>query len=160
MSEVDRVKHLLEQCSTAQRKAIFDLLRVEFPIHALETKWNIPAELILEAIDRSSDLIKRGVRGIIAEVAFRIHVVAKLKGWDSQELVGNLPYDFVLEDKLGRVRVQVKMQRLKEQAPMMANQGYAYQSTCMLWKRNGHVAARTPRREKTRDPTNSENLMS
>lgn len=118
------MKHLLEQCTAAQRKRIFDLLRVEFPIHALETKWNIPAELILEAIDRSSDLIKRGVRGVIAEVAFKVHVVEKLKGWESQELAGNVPYDFVLQDKLGKVRVQVKMQRLKDQAPTMANQGY------------------------------------
>lgn len=124
MGEVDEIKRLLERCSEAERKAIFDLLRRQFPIHALEAKLNAPAELILEAIDRSSDLIKRGIRGVIAEAAFRLHVVSKLEGWDSQELLGDFPYDFVLQDKLGKVRVQVKMQRLKEHVPMTANQGY------------------------------------
>ncbi len=126
VSEVDEIKRLLELCSQAERRAIFDLLRAEFPIHGLEAKLNAPAELILEAIDRSSELTKRGVRGVIAEAAFRLHVVDKLQGWESRQVLGDVPYDFVLQDNLGSVRVQVKMQRLKEHTPMMANQGYRW----------------------------------
>lgn len=100
------------------------MLRVEFPIHRLEAKLNIPAEAILEAIDRASDLTLRGVRGVIAEIAFKINVADKLKGWSSEELHGDFPYDFLLRDRLGAVRVQVKMQRLKRGVPMMARQGY------------------------------------
>lgn len=124
MSEVDDIKLLLERCNKKQRREIFDLLRAEFPIHALEAKLNIPAELILEAIDRASDLTLRGVRGVIAEIAFKLNVADKLKGWTSEELQGDFPYDFLLRDQVGAVRVQVKMQRLKGQIPMMANQGY------------------------------------
>lgn len=124
MSEVDDIKLLLKRCNQAQRREIFDMLRVEFPIHALETKLNIPAEAILEAIDRASDLTLRGVRGVIAEIAFKLNVADKLKGWESDELQGDFPYDFLLRDRLGAVRVQVKMQRLKSGVPMMASQGY------------------------------------
>ncbi|MGD0694620.1 MAG: hypothetical protein ABSB82_07165 [Terriglobia bacterium] len=124
MSEVDDIKLLLNRCSKKERREIFDLLRVEFPIHALEAKLNIPAEAILEAIDRASDLTLRGVRGVIAEVAFKLNVADKLEGWDSEELRGDFPYDFLLRDQLGAIRVQVKMQRLKSGVPMMASQGY------------------------------------
>jgi hypothetical protein len=124
MSEVDEIKLLLERCTKRQRREIFDMLRLEFPIHPLEAKLNISAELILEAIDRASDLTLRGVRGVIAEIAFKLNVADRLKGWTSEELLGDFAYDFVLRDKLGSVRVQVKMQRLKGQVPMMANQGY------------------------------------
>jgi hypothetical protein len=124
MSEIDEIKRLLELCSEAERREIFDMLRVEFPIHPLEAKLNISAEVILEAIDRASDLTLRGVRGVIAEIAFKLNVVEKLKGWDSEELHADFPFDFVLRDELGEIRVQVKMQRLKGHVPMMASQGY------------------------------------
>lgn len=124
MSEVDDIKALLKLCNQAERREIFDMLRAEFPIHALETKLNIPAEAILEAIDRASDLTLRGVRGVIAEIAFKLNVAHMLKGWISQELQGDFPYDFLLRDRLGDIRVQVKMQRLKSGVPMMASQGY------------------------------------
>jgi hypothetical protein len=159
MGEVDEIKRLLERCSEAERKAIFDLLRRQFPIHALEAKLNAPAELILEAIDRSSDLIKRGIRGVIAEAAFRLHVVSKLEGWDSQELLGDFPYDFVLQDKLGKVRVQVKMQRLKEHVPMTANQGYRGLPADMYVVETQRTRGGRDQQTATPDPTGSENLI-
>lgn len=124
MSEVDDIKFLLERCNEREQREIFDMLRVKFPIHALEAKLNIPAEAILEAIDRASDLTLRGVRGVIAEVAFKLNVADKLEGWNSEELLGDFPYDFLLRDQLGAIRVQVKMQRLKGGVAMMASQGY------------------------------------
>lgn len=122
MTKFDQVKQLLEQCSEEQRLEVFKLLRQEFPIHPLETKLKIPAEIILEAIDRSSDLTLRGVRGIITELAFNLYVIENLKGWISLPLSGNLPYDYLLQDNIGRVSVQVKMQRLRQHEPMMANE--------------------------------------
>ncbi|MGC8639663.1 MAG: hypothetical protein ACP5XB_07260, partial [Isosphaeraceae bacterium] len=38
------------------------------------------------------------------------------------------PYDYLLEDSVGRVRVQVKLQRKKGGKPMMASQGYKWLS--------------------------------
>ena len=126
MGDVKTIRRLLGKCTQSERKQIFDVLRAEFPIHALEADLGITAEMILEAIARSSDLVLRGIRGIIAEVAFRINVIDKLEGWHSRELVGDFSYDFDLYDNIGSVRVQVKMQRLKGHVPMLASQGYSW----------------------------------
>ena len=126
MTIVEQIQHLLSQCSEEQRREVFELLRAQFPIHALEAEWNTTAEIILDAIARSSDLTQRGVRGVIAEAAFKYNAIAGLTGWTSEELRGDHPYDFLLTDAVGQVRVQVKMQRLKKHIPMTANQGYRF----------------------------------
>jgi hypothetical protein len=120
------IRRLLSLCSAEQRRRVFDLLRAEFHIHPLELKLNATAELILEAIGRSSDLVQRGVRGVIAEAAFKMYVLQDLKGWASQDLSDDYPYDFKLTDGAGDVRIQVKMQRLRAGVPMTANKGYKY----------------------------------
>jgi hypothetical protein len=123
---MDQIKQLLEACTEAQRREVFNYLRKEFQIHPLETKLNTQAEVILEAIDRASDLTLRGIRGVIAEAAFKLNVVASLRDWRNDTLGDDFPYDFRLRDSTGTVRVQVKMQRLKGHRPMMANKGYAF----------------------------------
>jgi len=65
----------------------------------------------------------RGIRGIIAEAAFATKVVGTLQGWKDTTPGGNQPYDFVLTDDHGAIRVQVKMQRQKSHRPMMASEG-------------------------------------
>ena len=124
MSEVEEIKILLARCTSEQRREVFKLLRPEFRIHPLEEKLNVRAEVILEAIDRASDLTLRGIRGIIAEAFFGQEIVPRLKGWVSLPLEGDFSYDFLLQDAGGKVRVQVKMQRLKDHRPMMASEGY------------------------------------
>jgi hypothetical protein len=124
MTLVEQIKDLLSDCSEEQRRQIFDLLRKEFHIHPLEAKWNTTAEVILDAIDRAPDLTQRGVRGVIAEAAFKYYVIPHLEGWVSEDLLGDLPYDFLMQDSAGGIRVQVKMQRLKKHVPMTAKQGY------------------------------------
>jgi hypothetical protein len=47
----------------------------ENPYPFLEEKWNIPAEVILEAIARSQDITLRGIRGVIAELCFLLYVL-------------------------------------------------------------------------------------
>ena len=127
-NRINEVKRLLQACTEAQRREIFEYLRREFPIHPLETKLNTQAEVILEAIDRASDLTLRGIRGVIAEAAFKLNVVASLRGWRNETLEGDFPYDFLLRDSTGEVRIQLKMQRLKDHRPMMASQGYSIPS--------------------------------
>lgn len=116
----------LPQCTAKQRRDIFNLLRHEFPIHPIEQKLNATAEVICEAIHRASDLTLRGVRGVIAEASFEVSVVKALPGWTNATPSGDHPYDFLLRDKAGDVRVQIKMQRQKEHEPMTANQAYRY----------------------------------
>ena len=78
MTKKDEILELLEECSLEERREIFNHLRKEFPIHALEADLNTQAEVILEAMARSSDLTMRGIRGIIAEAAFLVDVLQKM----------------------------------------------------------------------------------
>ncbi len=52
--------------------------------------------------------------------------MAKLQGWREMPVEGDPPYDFLLQDAAGQVRVQVKMQRLKSHRPMLASEGYKF----------------------------------
>lgn len=124
MAIIDEIKTLLNQCSEEERRLIFDYLRQRFPIHPLENQLNASAEVILEAIARASDLTLRGVRGIIAEASFKQNVVNHLVEWRDITPPGDNAYDFLLEDAVGQVRIQVKMQRLKAGRAMFASEGY------------------------------------
>ena len=82
------------------------------------------AEVILEALDRSGPLTIRGLRGVLAESAFDVNVVSRLDGWQTLPTPKDPPYDFLLDDGQGPIKVQVKLQRSKANRPMMANEGY------------------------------------
>ncbi len=120
-SPKDEILRLLEQCSPAERYEIFRQLRQEFPIHPLEADLNTQAEVILEAMARSSDLTMRGIRGIIAEAAFLVDVLQRLEGWRIAEIAGDAAYDFLIEDAIGPVSIQVKMQRRQQSIPLVRN---------------------------------------
>ena len=119
--KLQEIWRLIQHISREDRARVFEQLRREFPIHALEREWNVSADVILEAISRSSDLTKRGVRGVIAEAVFERSVVTPLadRGWKDETPEGDLPYDFLLVDKVGPVKVQVKMQRLEKKVPKL-----------------------------------------
>lgn len=122
----DDIVQILSQRTPAERRVIFRALRSEFPIHELEARLNTSAEVILEAISRASDLTLRGIRGIIAEAAFKQEIVVPFTSngsrWEELPLVGDHSYDFALRDDQGQVTIQVKMQRQKEQRPMHASE--------------------------------------
>lgn len=126
MSRVEEINALLAQCTEDERLEVFKLLRRDFHIHPFESALNTRAEVILEAISKAPDLTIRGVRGIIAEASFIVDVIGPLldKGWTDSTPKGDHPFDCLIEDKIGSVRVQVKMQRRKDHRPMMANEGF------------------------------------
>jgi hypothetical protein len=126
MSRVNEVCALIDACTPEERIQIFKYLRRELHIHPFEETLNTTAEVILEAISKAPDLTIRGVRGIIAEAAFMVDVIGPLlaAGWKDVTPQGDFPVDCVIEDSIGKIRVQVKMQRRKNQKPMMANEGY------------------------------------
>ena len=128
MARTDEIIRLLDACSDDERKEIFQYLRKTIPIHAIEAKLNTQAEIILEAIDRSSDLTMRGIRGIIAEAAFLVQVLAKLEGWTDITPPGDHPYDFLIEDAVGTVSIQVKMQRSQKGDPKTRNGKYVVET--------------------------------
>jgi hypothetical protein len=123
MTDFEEVMRLMKNLSTAEQQAVFSELRQRIPIHEMEKTLMAPAETILEAIARSSDLTVRGIEGIIAEASFSVEVVPGLKGWKSLPIYGDKPFDELLDDGNGpSVRVQVKMQRRKERRPLMASE--------------------------------------
>jgi hypothetical protein len=107
---------------------IFEHLRQEFPIHPLEDQLNAKAEVILSALERASDLTRRGIRGIIAEAAFIVEVIAPgpTSRWQDVTPPGNHSFDFLLRDPTGQVSIQVKLQRQKAHRPMMGNEAPRY----------------------------------
>jgi len=119
MSPVE-LETLLASATDQQRREIFALLRERYGlrIHPLEERWNTTAEAILDAIDQSADLTQRGIRGVLAEATFRTMVLPKqLPKWTSQPIVGDQPFDLLISDDTGPVRVQVKLQRKEKGEP-------------------------------------------
>ena len=123
MTDSADVIGLLSQLSAAQQREVFAHLRQLIPIHEMEKTLMAPAETILEAIARSSDLTVRGIEGIIAESSFAVEVVPTLAGWSPVKFYGDVPYDEMLSDgNPPPIRVQVKMQRRKNRKPLMASE--------------------------------------
>lgn len=117
---VETIWSLLEQCSEADLKVIKKHLSEKLP-HPLEQQWGVDADTILSAISRSSDLTKRGVRGIIAEAVFVDQVLPRISatGWQGSEIQGDHPYDALLRRGDSVVRIQVKLQRLEKGIPKL-----------------------------------------
>ncbi|MBW4093070.1 MAG: hypothetical protein HIU82_18510 [Proteobacteria bacterium] len=116
---LDEARVLLRGLTNDQRESVLKILRQDYhiPIHEIETAWNTTAEAILEAIFEAPDLTQRGVRGVLAEATFRTVVVPqKLAGWHSIPFKGDLPYDLLLDDDSGPLKVQVKNQRREKGA--------------------------------------------
>src|SRR5690606_31318155 len=114
MPTVDEVLQALQRLTPEERQRVFLVLREEFGIHPLEEALGADAEVILEAIDRirranPASITIRGIRGLMAEAAFASEVIPTLEGWTDITPPGDLAYDFLLEDRVGQVRVQVKL---------------------------------------------------
>lgn len=121
MSEsLSTIKKLIAECSIEEQRAL-KLYFSELVPHPLEHEWGIDAGTILSAIRRSSDLTKRGVRGIIAEAVFETVVTPSIfaSGWDLATLTGDLAYDVRLEKGTTTARIQIKLQRLEKGVPKL-----------------------------------------
>jgi hypothetical protein len=114
MNNFEELLVAVRACSPEQKQKIFSEIRGSILVHDLERSFNVRAEVILEAISRSNDLTQRGVRGLIAEMAFVLDVIPTIEGWESDPPIGDLSYDACLTKDNRRVRIQVKMQRKKK----------------------------------------------
>ncbi len=113
MSDLEEIQRLVSLCNPAEREQLFRHLRQDIAIHPLEQDLHAKAEIILEAIRRAGGVTLRMIRGVIAEAAFGVEVVEKLNDWENVPFSGDPACDFLLKDKRGPVRVQVKLQRSK-----------------------------------------------
>ena len=89
-AKTENVKRLIESLSAEELQALVPYLRSKLPKHALEGKWQIGYDLILDAIFRAQDITQRGVRGVIAEAIFETKIIPTLHGWRSVPIVGDL----------------------------------------------------------------------
>lgn len=114
------IRHLLAQCSPEEKETLFRELRQGHYIHEFEKKIGAPAEMILDAVDRAPELTRRMLRGVIADAAFRTFVIPGLceQGWRDITPAGNFAYDYQLEDAIGPVTVQIKLQRSERGRPV------------------------------------------
>ncbi len=122
---LDNIKNLIDDCTDEQRAALLEYLRTRLPRHPLEQEWGVEAQVILSAIARSSDLTKRGVRGIIAEAIFERNILPSLKEWEVESFLDDRPYDFLIRSRKAdrrEIRIQVKLQRMRRQQPMLASE--------------------------------------
>ena len=166
MSEsLENVRRLLDQCTIEEQAALLDYLKARLPQHPLEKALGVSADVILSAISRSTDLTKRGVRGIIAEAIFERHVLAALEGWEAVAIVGDHPYDFLITSKVFKpqdVRIQVKLQRMKTQRADASFRGESatIQPTCTLPKYKRLAVESISKQARTRVLTVSESSIS
>lgn len=115
------IRDLIGMCTREEQEVLFRELRRNHVIHEFEQIIGAPAEMILEAVHRAPELTRRMLRGVIADAAFRtvvVPLVAK-QGWRDVTPEGNFAYDYVMEDPLGRVSVQVKLQRSERGSPVI-----------------------------------------
>lgn len=117
---IENIKALVEALTPADLQSLAAYLRSKFPKHALEEKWGIDYEVILDAIHRSQDIVQRGVRGVIAEAIFEARVLPSIPAWHAVPVIGDLPYDFDIrrnsDDK--QIKIQVKLQRTQAGKPL------------------------------------------
>lgn len=116
---VSQIRRILSGCTPAQRDDIVKLLRTEFRIHRIEREWNTSAEIVLEAIARSSDLTRRMFRGVLAEAAFKVEIIDNLEGWRDVTPQGNHAFDFVVQKGVVKATIQAKLQRKEKEQPLM-----------------------------------------
>jgi hypothetical protein len=98
---VDVARQAITDCSEDER-IILRRYILRLAPHDLERQWGVSADVILDAIEKSSDLTKRGFRGILAESIFESDVVPTLPGgWAAVKIDRNedLPYDAIEEPR-------------------------------------------------------------
>lgn len=120
---LDPIKALIGGLTLDERQAFFAWFRAQMPLHPLEARWGVSADVVLNAIERSADLTQRGIRGVIAEAIFEAVVIPTVRQWKSEPVAGEA-YDFLLTSGPNQARVQVKLQRLERQKPKFAGRPY------------------------------------
>jgi len=121
-----KIEDFIRSLSDDEKILVFRKLRPDVILHPLEAKLGVNAEVILEAISRASELTVRMIRGVIAEAAFKIHVVDPI-GLVEIPLHGDLPYDYKLKHNGIETTIQVKLQRSEKHQPKIITSKGQYQ---------------------------------
>jgi hypothetical protein len=122
-----------------ERVKVIQALQATLPRHPVEVRLKTDTKTLLEAIARANPFTIRGIEGIIAEAVFALDVLPRLGGWRENPRANDAPFDFLLTRDAGKaaVRLQVKMQRRRNNAPLMAGEVL---KTKRKWPRSSFVA--------------------
>jgi hypothetical protein len=120
---------ILKKCDKNQLDVLKKHLNIKPFTHPLENIINVKAEILLDSLLRSSYITLNGIRGIIAESTFNEIVVKNSKRWRDVPAGAQNPYDFILEDDIGQVRIQIKLQRKLDNLPWIRKDGCAVVET-------------------------------
>ncbi|MBI1370248.1 MAG: hypothetical protein GC162_16560 [Planctomycetes bacterium] len=113
-----QIRRILDACTPDQRHSIIRMLRTEYRAHRIEQAWNTSAEIVLEALARSSELTQRMFKGILAEAAFKVEIVDNMIEWQDVTPLGTHPFDFAIRHGQEYVTIQVKLQRKQAGKPL------------------------------------------
>ena len=112
-AEAEAVLRDVRGLSDAAREEVFRWLLARHNVHPVEAEFGADAEVILEAIGRSSDISKRGVRGLLAEAFFKIHVLDGDVRLTDRSTADEAAFDFLVRRAGRDYRVEVKLARRK-----------------------------------------------
>jgi len=127
--DFEKILSILKRCDKNQIEILSKHLDLKPFSHPLEKLINVKAEILLDSLLRSSYITLNGIRGIIAESTFNDILVKNSKRWKDIPAGAQNPYDFILEDNAGQVRIQIKLQRKVENLPWIRKDGCAVVET-------------------------------
>jgi excisionase family DNA binding protein len=127
--EFERIKRILDSYDQPLRKRVLAYLTSSRELHPIERRLGVTSDVILEALARAGELTIRMFRGVLAEAAFAASVLPELRGWTEEPAGEGRPFDFLLKDESGLVRVQVKLQRSERGVPIRSASGHAIVET-------------------------------
>lgn len=127
--DFNKLLSILKRCDKSQLDVLTKHLNIQPFTHPLENVINAKAEILLDSLMRSSYITLNGIRGIIAESTFNTIVVKDSKKWKDIPAGAQNPYDFILEDNIGQVRIQIKLQRKLDNLPWIRKDGCAVVET-------------------------------
>lgn len=127
--EFERIKRILDSYDPSVRQRVLSYLASSREPHPIERRLGVTSDVILEALGRAGELTIRMFRGVLAEASFAASVLPRLRGWAEEPAEGSRPFDFLLSDGSGRVRIQVKLQRSERGEPIRSASGHSIAET-------------------------------
>jgi hypothetical protein len=121
-----QIRGLLEQCSQEQLREIYHFLHGKLRFYDAANELNASADLVFEALSLMNSFQIRNFRGMLAEAAFKLFVLDTSPDLKSLPVSENAPYDFLIDDGRGPIRIQVKLQRRHGQRAMIGSDAPNY----------------------------------
>lgn len=127
--DFEKLLLILRRCDKTQLNILSKKLNIDSYYHPIEDIIKVKPDILLNALMRSSYITLNGIRGIIAESTFNDILDKSFKSFKSLPTGAENPYDFLLEDTLGQIRVQIKLQRKLDNLPWIRKNGHAVVET-------------------------------